>query len=340
MSSNDKIHRIKIGVDFGASKIISGIVVKDKVTSLKRIPTPRNGNKEEIIKKISEAINSSMKDSNISIDSIYSIGIGIPGSIDHERQLCMLLPNVPGDWMGFPLGKKIEQIFNTPTFIMNDVGAITLGEVKYGAGTGCRNIVLVAIGTGIGGGLYLDGKLYLGSDGAAGEIGHIIVDKNGPLCGCGAFGCLEAFSSGNAITSKIFRLIKQGVNTDMTKFIEEDSYNKLNPSIAFKAASCCDYYANWILESTADDLSVVISNLITLLNPDKVIITGGVLKDGEEFINKIKIKTKDRVKMLNRIVIERGKLGDNAGILGAALWGEIMRGDKVKGRQNVIKEFR
>ncbi len=329
MNSSNKIYRVKVGVDFGASKIISGVVVKNRVISLKKIPTPRNSSKEDIVKKISEVINSSVKASDISINSIYSIGIGVPASIDHKKQLCMLLPNIPGNWKGFPIGKKVEQIFNIPTFIINDVRAITLGEAKFGAGVGCENIVLIAIGTGIGGGLYLNSKLYLGSDGAAGEIGHTVVGKDGPACGCGAFGCIEVLASGAAITSRIFRLIKQGVNTDMTKLIEEDDYNKLNPSIAFKAASCGDYYANWILESTADDLSVVISNLITLLNPDKVILTGGALKDAEEFIDRIKLKIKNRVKMpLNRIVIEKGKLGEKAGILGAAIWGEIVRNEK------------
>ncbi len=329
MNSSDKIYRVKVGVDFGASKIISGVVVKDKVISLKKIPTPRNGNKEDIVKKISEVINSSVKASDTDIDSIYSIGIGVPGSLDHKRQLCMLLPNVSGNWKGFPLGVKVEKLFSIPTFIINDVRAITLGEAKFGAGAGCKNIALIAIGTGIGGGLYLDGRLYLGSNGAAGEIGHLIVDKNGSACGCGALGCLEALASGTAITSKIFRLVKQGVNTDMTKFIEKGSYDELNPSVAFKAASCGDYYANWILNSTSDDLSVVISNLITLLNPDKIILTGGALKGAEEFISRIKVKVNGRVKMpLNRIVIEKGKLGQKAGILGAAIWGEIMRKKK------------
>ena len=195
-----------VGVDMGGTKILAAVINAkgEIVQQAKRATKPKKG-PEEVIERITRCIREAIDSAELNPSQIRAIGIGSPGPLDPETGVIIFAPNL--GWSNVPLKAKLEANLSIPTFVDNDVNVGTLGEYAFGAGQGVKNLVGIFVGTGIGGGIILDGKLFHGVNKTAGEVGHMIVEAKGPRCGCGNFGCLEAVASRTAITRDLQKAI-------------------------------------------------------------------------------------------------------------------------------------
>ncbi|MEA3345942.1 MAG: ROK family protein [Chloroflexota bacterium] len=319
----DLIHHI--GVDLGGKTLAAAAVdtASGRVLGRHEVSTLAKEGPEAVIARMAELIETVMAAAGLAREQIGGVGIGVPGVLDMERGLTLFLPNLPGTWPQVPLKAAIEAKVGLPTSLLNDVRAFTLGEKTFGAGRDLDDIVCLAVGTGIGGGIVIDGQLHLGIGGTAGEVGHQIIDPYGPPCGCGSRGCLEAFASGPAITAMALKAIAQGVTTRIAEMVEYD-LNQVNPELIARAAKEGDPVARDIYERTGFYLGIGVANLITILSPQMVIIGGGVAQAGELLFEPIRRTVRERVHVtpLDQVQIVPAQLGTDAGLVGAALWAD------------------
>ena len=203
--------KYRIGVDIGGTNIKIALVdLEGKIVYSNTTPTRAEMGYEAGVNNIKQAIKDLMQETGADNKTIDAIGFGLPGQIDYKGGFVKNLPNIPG-WVNIPLAKIIEEEFNIPTRLDNDVRCAALGELNFGAGKGCENLICITVGTGIGSGIVLNGKLVRGASNAAGEIGHIKMSLNdGPLCGCGDYGCFEAYASGPSIVTMAKEYISGG----------------------------------------------------------------------------------------------------------------------------------
>ena len=192
-----------IGCDLGGTNIKGAIVDSEQgiVFGVKSIKTLSHEGHDAVIDRIANLALDMVRESGINPAEILGIGVGLPGAINSKIGLSVFMTNLPDHWINVPVANIIQQKTGYPAFLLNDVNAITWGELRFGAGRNASSMVCMALGTGIGGGIVIDGNLVLGRTGAAGELGHMIVEPNGTRCNCGGYGCLETYASGPAIRS-------------------------------------------------------------------------------------------------------------------------------------------
>ncbi|MBU1262950.1 ROK family protein [bacterium] len=284
----------RIGIDIGGTKIQMGLVLGDTILKKAKAPTPTSAKDGLLL--IETLLNELTKG-----EKIESIGIGVAGFIDLKKGEIISSPNLP-HWNGFPLQRAMEERFGKPIFVDNDVNCATLVEARFGSAAGKKNIVGIFVGTGIGGGMLIDGKLIHGAAWSGVEIGHITIDPKGPVCRCKRKGCLEAYSGGWAI----MKYARQGV-----KDVDE----------VVRAAEEGRRWANLSLERAGKALSLAIANLITILSPEVVILGGGVIKSAPCIFEMVKTQ----VPLIALPIAMRGveikvaKFKEEAGLLGASL---------------------
>ena len=245
------------------------------------------------------------------------MGFGFPGQIDCKKGIVRLAPNIPG-WVEVPIAEIMEKEFKIPTRVDNDVRCAALGELNFGAGVGCENLICITVGTGIGSGLIINGKLVRGASNAAGEIGHIKLDMNGgPLCGCGDRGCLEAFASGPSIVALAEEYIKGGKSTKYRELANPD----ITPYIVSEAAKQGDPVAKRIFTIVGEYIGVGLASVVNLLNPEKIIVGGGVAAAGDILMNPIKETLVKRAMPIagSTVQVVPAQLGNTAGVIGASL---------------------
>ncbi len=309
----------RIGIDVGGTNIkIALISNKGEILYSNTFPTRAEMGYVYTISNIKQAINDLMSETKSSKSNIESIGFGFPGQIDYKKGLVRNSTNVPG-WNNVEIADIIKTEFSIPAFIDNDVRCATLGELKYGAGKGAENLVCITVGTGIGSGLVINGKLVRGASNAAGEIGHIKLSMNdGPLCGCGDFGCFEAYASGPSIVAMAEEYIKGGKST---MYREMANGSEITPYIVSKAAEEGDAVAKQIFKQIGHYIGIGLSSVINLLNPEKVIIGGGVSAAGDLLFNPIRETINERAMKIAREAVEivPAELGNTAGVIGASL---------------------
>jgi glucokinase len=233
---------------------------------------------------------------------VASIGVGVPGVYDPETGCTIFLPNIPGQWQGRPVAGPISAALDLPAFLINDARAFGLAELRLGAGRGASSMVGLTLGTGVGGVIAIDGRVYLGHDGTAGEVGHQTVDPDGPLCNCGNRGCVEVFARADAIAAACG-----------TSSVEE----------AVRAATDGDARALDGLARVGRYLGIGIANVVTVLTPDRVVLGGGVAAAGEILFASIRAELDRRVRMTGsaRVELVQAELGTWAGAIGAAIHG-------------------
>jgi len=312
-----------IGGDLGGTNVRAGIVDTETgvVTNLISVPTIAREGQEAVLHRMADLFLNVIKSSGHKIEDIGGVGIGAPGSIDIENGRTIFLPNLYGHWENAPVADKIKEYTGLKTYLLNDVRAITFGEWKFGAGRGARTMAVYAIGTGIGGGMVIDNQLHLGLDGTAGEVGHTMIDYNGPLCGCGNHGCLEMYASSPAIAAAGLKAVVQGWTTKIGELAGYD-LNKITAKTVSTAALMGDPVAREIYEKVGFYLGIAISNTILTIAPDKIVIGGGGVQAGDLLLEPIRKTIKERVKMANvdKISVVPAELGDNGGVIGSALW--------------------
>ena len=261
--------------------------------------------------------------------NVSAVGLGFPGVIDARAGLVILPPNFGAGWKNFALAKALELATGLETHLINDARAFTFAEARLGAGrasarsgqdSGATDVLGITLGTGVGGGLLLDGRLYLGKFCTAGEFGHQLYDPHGPTCGCGSPGCIEVFSSGPAIVAAAVRPLRQGRTPILREIIQND-LNKLSPKTIAQAAQAGELECQEIFARAAHALAWGIANITHLLGPEIVVIGGGVAKAGETIFAPMREYLEKNAKMISHLPkIVPAQLGANAGLIGAAVW--------------------
>ena len=311
--------KYRIGVDIGGTNIKIALVdFEGKIIYSNTTPTRAEMGFEAGVANIKQAIKDLMQETNESAKTIEAIGFGLPGQIDYKAGMVKSLPNIPG-WINIPLGKLIEDEFQIPTKLDNDVRCAALGELNFGAGKGCENLICITIGTGIGSGIVLNGKLVRGASNAAGEIGHIKMTlEKGPLCGCGDHGCFEAYASGPSIVTMAKEFISGGKSA---KYKEMATDGIITPYIVAQAALQGDAVSLQIFKQIGEIIGVGLSSVINLLNPEKIIIGGGVADAGEILLEPIRKTIEDRTMPIQKeaVKVVPAQLANAAGVIGASL---------------------
>jgi glucokinase len=324
--------KVFVGCDLGGTNIKAGLVnVEDGLVLVSNsIPTLARQGPEAVLERMAKLIGDLINQSQINKKQIGGLGISAPGMIDLEKNETLFLPNLYSEWRNVPVGERMKSYLGLDVAMLNDVRAITFGEWAFGAGKGADSMACFAIGTGVGGGLVVNNQLVLGYGGTAGELGHQTVDLNGPLCGCGNYGCIEVFSSGPAIAAEAGRGIRQGWSTKIVDLIDHD-LNQLTPEIVAKAAQMGDKLALEVWDRAGTYLGVGISNILTSVGVKRVVIAGGVAKAGNLLLDPIKRVVKQRVFLMpvEKVEIVNAKLGNDAGTVGMAAWSAIQKGLKI-----------
>lgn len=311
----------RIGIDVGGTNVKIALVdEKGKIIYSNSVPTYAKMGYEYTVNNIKQAIRDLMKETNTTEKNIEGIGFDFPGQVDCKKGIVKLAPNIPG-WVNVPIAQMIEEEFHIPTKIDNDVRCAALGELKFGAGKGCENFVCITVGTGIGSGLVINGKVVRGASNAAGEIGHIKLQmQGGPICGCGDTGCLEAFASGPSIVAMAQEYIKGGKSTKFREMAAAEG-GEITPYMVAKAAEEGDPVAKRIFEIVGEYIGIGLTSVINLLNPEKVIIGGGVAEAGDLLFGPIRRTIKERAMVVagEAVEIVPAQLGNSAGVIGASM---------------------
>lgn len=274
---NDRV----IGVDVGGTKIAAAVVDEDGQISWRvRRPTPV-GSPAETLEAIAAAVEEVMDAGGLTPAHIHNIGLGIPGLVDPATGMANASVNL--EWHNVPVKAALEQQLGMPCTIENDVNAAALGEIGYGVARGLQNVIYLVIGTGIAAGIVIDGRLYRGNHGMAGEIGHAIIRPDGPLCKCGARGCLEALVAGPALAERAARLWE--ANGDKSSSINVPVGGDAQTSVAgedvFAAAKEGDSRAALLLSQAGEDLAFAMQFLLLAYDPEMIVLGGGVMESSD-----------------------------------------------------------
>lgn len=309
-----------IGVDMGGTKILSAVIdAEGKILSTAKVPTKANKGPSIVIDRIAECIQRAVDKSGVDTASIQAVGIGAPGPLDPATGVVIFAPNLR--WKDVRLKEELEARVDIPTFVDNDVNVGTLGEHVFGAGKGFQNVVGIFVGTGIGGGIILQGELFHGASKTAGEIGHIIVKSGGPRCGCGTRGCLEAMASRTAMAKQFQKaILKKGKKSVVSELTGGDLGTIRSGALA-KAIRLNDKLTLKIIKKATKYLGIGIGSIVNFLNPEVIILGGGVVEALDDtFLDDIRAAAEKYAlpNTLNGVQIVPAKLGDNSGILGAA----------------------
>jgi len=310
---------IIIGMDIGGTTThIALVTLAGDILNMSSCETNVGQGVSGVFEKISNITNSLLKETDIpGKGKVLGIGVGVPGLIDPVKGVMKKAPNFP-KWNNVHIKDILEKRFNIPVFIEHNVRVITLGEGCYGPAKGIDNFLCITIGTGIGLGIFCNGQLVRGAHFHAGEFGHMTVLKNGPLCGCGNRGCLEALAAGPAIKARARRAVRQKKKTAISDI--EPNIKNITAKTVFDAAKRKDRIANHILYEAAEFIGIGLSTLLLVLDPQLVIIGGGIAQGGKLLLNRIRDSVKRHTYTFkdktDRIVFS--KLGDYAGVLGGA----------------------
>ena len=309
-----------VGVDLGGTKILAGVFGPQlRLLQTAKLSTKSNRGFATVVERIARCVRDAVDEADMSLKQVQAIGIGAPGAIDSETGEVIFAPNL--QWKDAPLRKELEKQLEIPVFVENDCTACTLGvhEVELKGRT--RNLLGVFLGTGIGGGLILDGRVHRGFNGTAGELGHMVLQVGGPKCGCGNNGCFEARASRTALFREIQQRVKAGEKTVLTEMLG-DGLNELKSGDLRKALRKGDKLVEKVVESAAEYTGIAIANLINILNPEVVVLGGGVIDALEDEMMSIITETALDYAMpgtVKGVEIIASKLGDNAGITGGAV---------------------
>lgn len=315
-----------VGVDLGGTKILAAVVDrKGRILGEAKRPTMPAVDADEIVKRLAKTVRESIKEAGVPTKTVLAVGIGAPAPVDPQTGFVFHPPNIPM-LRDFPLGERLSEALGVPVFVGNDVNVGTIGEHALGAGRGTKDMVGIFVGTGVGGGVILDGRLRSGFRDSAGEVGHMVVGFKGqsdePICGCGRPGCLEAYASRTAIEREIRAGIAAGRETIVTELMEKSGKDRITSGLLAKALTQGDPLVTEVLQRATTYLSVLVATIVNFLDPEMVVFGGGVTEAlGELLLEPIRrdaprwyIQKSDA----DKVRIVAAELGDHAGVLGAA----------------------
>ena len=306
-----------IGIDIGATNTKYALLDKNARIKVKKvIATTAYKNEYEFVSISADIIYGILREFKLKRGEIFGAGIGAPGAIDSVKGIVHYFVNIRR-WKEVPLKKMMESKIKIPSYVDNDVNVMTMGEFYYGAGKGTKNMIGLTLGSGVGGGFILEGKIYRGAALAGGEIGHMPINVIGPKCLCGGSGCMEVYVGNKYIIKRAIKEIK-GKGTIIKKLVK-GKVRRITPKIIYEAAKQRDKIAIKILRDTGMYLGVCLSGVINLLNPEIIVIGGGVANAGRFIFNSVKETIKKRAMPLpaKTVRITKAKLGEDAGVIGA-----------------------
>jgi glucokinase len=314
-----------IGVDFGGTKILTGVFTPTlECLGVAKVSTKSQRGTEAVIDRIARCVRDAVDEADLSLKQVRGVGVGAPGAVDGEAGNIIFAPNL--QWTDVPLKKALEKQLEVPVFVENDCNICALGVYVAELEAKPRHLLGIFVGTGIGGGLIINGELYSGFGHTAGEVGHMVVDVNGPKCGCGNKGCFEAVASRTAIFNKIKSAVKDGQKTLLTDMLGDDLDDMRSGDLR-KAVRRGDKFVAKVIEESAEYTGIAVANLVNILNPEVVVLGGGVIEAlGEEMMDIIKKTAKEHAMpgALKGVQIVDSHLGDNAGITGGAVFAKRM----------------
>lgn len=320
--------RYIVGIDLGGTNIVAGTVAQDgsEILGVVSEPTRPAGGPEAVVERIIHLARASM--ARAAGRDIAGVGIGSPGPLDTRRGVVLLTPNL--GWVNMPLRDRVAAGLDLPATLDNDANCAVLGEWWRGAARGAAHVVGLTIGTGIGGGIVLNGEIYHGASDIAGEIGHMTIDSTGRRCKCGNYGCLEAYASGPAIAARAVEGIEAGAETSLPSYVDGD-LSVITAQLVYEAAYDGDAFALEVVRDTAKFLGAGVANIINIFNPEVVVICGGVTLAGDNLFVPLRSEVKRRAfkPAVDVCRILPGELPGTAGVWGAAAvfaqrtWGRV-----------------
>lgn len=311
--------RFAIGIDLGGTYTKLALVdKKGKLFYRAILSTANYEGKEALIDAIAYEVDIILKKARLTAKDLLGVGVGVPGLVDFKQGFIYYLTNVPG-WKNVSLKKILKKKLKAPVLIDNDVNLMALGEYRFGAGRGARDLVCITLGTGVGGGIIIDGELYRGASFAAGEIGHMPLKEDGLSCNCGSFGCLERYVGNRFIVDEIKGKIRTGKYSAIKKLVKDD-LSLVTPEVISYAAKRNDKLAIDFWKEIGRRIGITLSGVINLLNPEKIIIGGGLANAGQVLFKSIRDTVDKRALPISKktVKIIKAKLGADAGIVGAA----------------------
>ncbi len=310
-----------VGVDLGGTKILSGIFKNPlECIGSAKVSTKSQRGVEAVVERIARCVEDAVDEADLSMKHIAGVGIGAPGAVDFASGTVIFAPNMEG-WKDVPLKKDLEKALGVPVFVENDCNIAALGVHVAELKGKPKHLVGMFVGTGIGGGMIINGELYAGFNHTAREIGHMVVEVDGPKCGCGNKGCLEALASRTAIFQQIKAGVKDGEKTILTEMLGDD-LSDLRSNDLRKAIRRGDKFVDRIIEGAAEYIGIATANLINILGPEVVVLGGGVIEALADEMMSVIIETAQDYAMpgtLKGVEIIASKLGDSAGITGGAV---------------------
>lgn len=303
------------GVDFGGTKIAAAIAdARGRIVAEGVIPTEAQDGPRQAVARTNQLLDDLCRDPSV---KTLATGIGLPGLIDRDSGTIVFLPNLPEDWCGFAIAEAFAVHGRSPVFLLNDARMATLGEFTFGDNRGAEDMLFVTVGTGIGGGLILDGKLRLGAFGAAGELGHHTILPDGVACGCGSRGCLETLVSGPALAAAGRRLMHDGHAPRLRELVNGDP-GKVTASVMALAAQSGDKEVADAIRCAAEYLGVGVANAVTICAVRNVVIGGGLSVLGDLLLEPVRRVIRERVRMFpsEAVKVSCSTLGEKCGALG------------------------
>ncbi|MBQ6887529.1 MAG: ROK family protein [Lachnospiraceae bacterium] len=309
----------KVGIDLGGTNIKAGIVdAQYHIVKQASVPTQAERTYQEIVKDMAMLVKHLMEETGICEEEVEGIGIGSPGMIDAKEGVVVYSNNIR--WDNVPLVQEMNSYFSCPVKISNDANCAALGEAKAGAAKGVPNVILLTLGTGVGGGIVVDGKLFEGGHAGGAELGHTMLVAGGEECTCGRRGCIEAYASATALIKEATR--KALIHPEsMMNILCKNDINNMNGKIPFDAAQAGDKAGKEVIDRYIRYLGESIADFVNIFRPDVVLLSGGVCNQGEKLTEPLNQYIKDKCFGGEKSFIPPVRcatLGNNAGIIGAA----------------------
>jgi len=318
VAGRSKDRDLILGVDFGGTKIRCAVADSHgRIIARNYGATPAREGPEVVLQAVVDLARGVVKEVGATFNQLKGIGVAAAGPLNSNTGVVFLSPNLYG-WHNVPLRDLVERKLGIKTLVENDANAAALGELYFGAGRGVRNLIYITVSTGIGGGIIIDGKLYRGACGTAGEVGHMTIDLDGPRCNCGNTGCWETLASGTALARRAKQRIEQGAETSVLSLVGGDIDGITAKTIA-AAAEQGDPFARELITENGYYLGVGFVNLVNLFNPELILVGGGLSNMGEALLKPAIEVVKERAfrEVYESVRFELAGNGDDAGLLGA-----------------------
>lgn len=310
-----------IGVDLGGTNVEAAAVRGGEILASKKKKTRASKGVDVVIKRIGKTVRKVMDKMDKEASDYSALCIGAPGAVDTAAGVVHSAPNL--NWTDVPLGERLEDDLGMPVIVENDVNIGLLGEHVYGAGKGSLNMLGIFVGTGIGGGMVINGTPHYGWRGVAGEVGHVVVQPRGRKCGCGRRGCVEAYASKTAMEAIIREEMEKGRSTEVFDIMEDKGKNKLTSSVIEASLEAGDALMEEAIQNAQYYLGLLTANLVNVLDPEVIVFGGGVVERlGQDFIDPIGRTARQHYLQregAEKIRLVPAALGDDAGPVGAAV---------------------